>query len=141
MDIKTELLAPLNDIIKDNYVNTVLSITNRTIYQGFVAINSKNKLMSDLINHVIQTISSGKKYTYHVFTREFYNNLLRDTEKELINGINYGKNNNNYYLLQEKCSDISSKECYDGFDRYGRCCNIYEADKKVIKTRYSDFPW
>ena len=96
--------------------------------------------MSDLINHMIQTISSGKKYAYCIFTKEFYNNLLKDTGKDLFSGINYGKNNN-YYLLQEKCSDISSKECYDSFDRYKLCCNIYEADKKVIKTRYSDFPW
>jgi len=140
MDIKSELFVPLNDIIKDKHITTILSIVKGTIYQGFVAINPNNKLMSDLLNHVIETISSGKKYTYHVFTREFYNNLLRDTEKDLINGINYGKNNN-YYLLQEKCNTNSDKECYDGFDRYGRCCNIYDVDNKVIKTRYSDFPW
>lgn len=140
MDIKSELLAPLSNIIKDNYINTVLSIKNGTIYQGFIAVNAKNKLISDLINHVIKTVSSNKKYTYHVFTKEFYNNLLKDTKKELISGINYGENNN-YYLFQETCNSNSDKECYDGFDRYGRCCNIYDGDVKLIKTRYSDFPW
>jgi Glycosyltransferase sugar-binding region containing DXD motif len=45
----------------------------------------------------------------------------------------------NFYLLQERMVPVS--ECPDGPDRYGYCYYVYDGDNRVIKTRYSDYPW
>jgi Glycosyltransferase sugar-binding region containing DXD motif len=44
-----------------------------------------------------------------------------------------------FYLLKERKLDVS--ECPDGKDRYGYCYYVYDGEKRVIKTRYSDYPW
>lgn len=46
----------------------------------------------------------------------------------------------NIYLFQERCSK-NSKLCKDGLDKYGLCCWVYDKNKKIFKTRYSDYPW
>ena len=32
-------------------------------------------------------------------------------------------------------------DCEDGLDKYNKCCYIYDNNEKIIKTRYSDYPW
>ena len=53
-------------------------------------------------------------------------------------GFLYGKYN--LYLFNEKCS-YNAKDCYDGLDRYNKCCYVYDNNIKIIKVRYADFPW
>ena len=44
------------------------------------------------------------------------------------------------YLFYEKCTR-NPFDCKDGLDRYNKCCYIYDNSLKIIKTRYSDYPW
>ena len=43
------------------------------------------------------------------------------------------------YLFQE--ISLDKKECNNLLDRRGRCCMIYDKGRKIIKTRYEDYPW
>ena len=40
----------------------------------------------------------------------------------------------------EHCWEVTSR-CEDGPDRYGFCCEVQLNKVRVIKTRYSDYPW
>jgi mannosyltransferase OCH1-like enzyme len=140
LDIKTELIGPLNKIFKyqnDIDVYSVLSINKGTIYQGIIATHPKNEFFLSLIKFILSTPVSTVKSHYLIFTVDFYNKIKNDTSV-IKQGFNKGKKNN--YLFIEKCSK-KGNDCYDGLDRYGFCCNVYDNDKKIIKTRYSDFPW
>jgi len=76
---------------------------------------------------------------YIVFTEDFYNEIKKDINKSVVkNGLNIGKENM-YYLFTENCD--STNKCYDGVDRYGLCCYVMDDNSKIIKSRYSDFPW
>jgi len=44
-----------------------------------------------------------------------------------------------YFLLEEKFRPI--EECPDGEDRYGACVYIYRGTERIIKGRYSDYPF
>jgi hypothetical protein len=44
-----------------------------------------------------------------------------------------------YFLLEEKFRPI--EECPDGEDRYGACVYIYRGAERIIKGRYSDYPF
>jgi hypothetical protein len=46
----------------------------------------------------------------------------------------------NIYIFKEKCSNDSNL-CHDGLDKYNLCCWIYDKNTRIIKTRYSDYPW
>jgi hypothetical protein len=142
LDIKTELIKPLNEIFTNNYLYSVLSIEENTIYQGIIATPPNNPIFKVLINRIINTTNSDLSKRYGLLTAQFYE-ICREScnNQTLINGLNFNTRSNiNIYLFREKCSKISY-DCYDGLDRYGRCCNVYDKGIKVIKTRYSDYPW
>ena len=48
--------------------------------------------------------------------------------------------NIDYYLFTEKCNK-NANDCYDGLDKYGLCCFVWDGGEKIIKTRYADYPW
>lgn len=136
LDIKIELIKPLNQIFNNNYVYTVLSSVGGTICQGIIATPPKNKIFLKLIDYA-KTLS--KNIAYSTFTRDFYNKVSDDTGNTLVPGVNIGKSLS-YYLYIEKCT-TKSDDCYDGLDKYGKCCFIYDKDIPIIKVRYSDYPW
>jgi hypothetical protein len=142
LDIKTELIRGLTSIFdkKNVQLYTVLSMHNGTIYQGIIGTVPKNPFFIKLIEHITNTPNPKK---YFEFTKEFYDQLkIYYMTHNLKNGPIYDVKNNKYhlYLFQEKCSR-NPDECNDGIDRYKRCCFIYDNNKKIIKTRYSDYPW
>ena len=137
LDIKIELIKPLNSIfINNKCLYTVLSIVNNTLFQGIIATYPKNKIFLDLINFIK---NKKEPFEYHTFTKDFYNKIYYDTKKPLKEGLNIGKNIN-YYLFKEKCTSIN-EDCYYGLDNKGLCCFVYENNKPIIKLRYSDYPW
>lgn len=138
LDIKTELIKPLNEIFTENYIYSVLSTNKGTVYQGIIATPPRNKFFLTLINNFINIIYMYN-IKYIVFTEDFYNEIKKDINKSVVkNGLNIGKENM-YYLFRENCD--SSNKCYDGVDRYGLCCYVMDGNNKIIKSRYSDFPW
>lgn len=136
LDIKIELLKPLDLIFSDNYTYTALSIVRNTVCQGIISTPPKNKIFLDLIEYA-KTLP--KNIHYHTFTRDFYTKIKNDIGNDLTPGINIGKDMS-YYLFQEKCTS-NPKDCYDGLDNKGLCCFIYDNDIPIIKVRYSDYPW
>ena len=45
----------------------------------------------------------------------------------------------NLFLFDEVCSEEQCK--YTKKDRYGLCCNIYDGNTHVFRTRHEDYPW
>lgn len=143
LDIKTELIMPLEEIFNSNYTYTVLCVSDKCIYQGIIATKRNNPIFLKLIKKIVDT-SRNIYLDYHVYVRDFYHQIQQDTQnyRKLIPGINKIKipNQNDFYLFSEKCTQNMS-DCYDGLDRYKKCCYVYDFNKKIIKTRYAEFPW
>ena len=132
MDIKTELIMPISDIFKENYVYTVLSnYSTNTIYQGIIASKPKNPFFLRLINYVIQTPTIFTRLYYMIFTVDFYREIQLQIKRKPKPGIN-----NEFYLFEENCDKNSND-----LDRYGLNCNIYDKGRRIIKVRFSDYPW
>ena len=142
LDIKTKLIEPIEQTFNILNVNfyTVLSMHKPTIYQGIIASAPKNPIFLELIDHIVNIKKPIKRY--FEFTADFYKKLrVHYHFYEFQNGYYQDKNNKfNLYLFEEKCSR-NPAYCEDGLDKYLLCCYIYNKNKKVIKTRYSDFPW
>lgn len=136
MDIKTELIKPLSDIFKnDDTFYTVIADSPIIIYQGIIKSPPKNPLFLSLIDFII----TQKIETYHDLCRDMLIQIQRDTGIKC--GKRKGKSGIKYYLYKERCSSTDKSLCYDGFDRYGFCCFIWDGDESIIKTRRSSYPW
>ena len=142
LDIKTELIIPLKDVFTDNYTYSVLSIIKNTVYQGVIATPPNNPFFLKLINFMINLVEKKKKiFPYIIFTIDYYNKTKQYCENDPTVGLNTNKENEfNFYFFKEICTK-NKKDCKDGLDRYKLCCYIYDGDRKVFKSRYSDFPW
>ena len=144
MDIKTELIKPVNEIFTTNDTYTVIDFSTKRIYQGIIATKPLNPIFLKLIKKFFEYDRKGKinRVRYQVFIRDFYRKIKSDCAgvKEGLN-INKTNPNFNFFLFQEKCN-TDSKSCYNGLDRYGLCCFIFNKKmEKMIKIRYSDYPW
>lgn len=140
LDIKVELLKPLDEIITHrNHLYTVLSLNKGSIFQAILFCPKEKPILKLLIDNIIQTNAAKKTFAYNYFTIVMYQKIKEDLSgQELQPGRHEGKDSE-YYLFQEKC-DKNPKSCYDGLDRHGFCCFTYdENDEKVFKNRYSDF--
>ena len=139
---------PLNQIFNENYTYTVISIVKDSIYQGIIATLPENPIFLKLIHFMIMISNSGKPlrlevpYEYIIFTKDFWNKIKEETGSNPKAGINTNNSNSNfnYYLFQEVCS-TNKNDCYDGLDKHKMCCHVHNNGKRIIKTRYSDFPW
>ena len=138
MDIKTELIRPISDVfINRNMIYTVISFLKEpSIYQGVLAAPRNHPLLLELITFIVRSDQSFLKNNYLGFCKDIYQRL------ELLTGdpLHVGLNKNNVYLLEERCN-TNSKACYDKLDRYGLCCNIFDNNTRVFKTRYASYPW
>ena len=156
IDIKTELLRPVQGIFSDPPINpassrkvtfTVISpakITgsseSRSCFQGVIGTSKGNPLFLRLIHHLVS--ATKPVIDYLITTKHIYELISDDTGHLLNGGLNRARHNTSefdYFLFEEKKRDLS--ECYDGPDRYGGCYFIFQGDTKVMKTRYSDYPW
>ena len=136
LDIKTELIKPLKEIFNkgDDVFYSVDAYFDGYIYQGIIKTPQYQPLFLSLIDYICKT---KNPFLYLDFCRDLYVQL----EKYIKDGIFKDKNGLKYYLLKEKCSNIDNSMCYDGFDRYGFCCFIYDKEEPVIKGRRSSYPW
>ena len=142
IDIKTKLIKNIDKIFNKKNVNfyTVLSMHKSTIYQGIIASKPKNPIFISLIKHIVNVKKPINRY--FEFTIDFYKKLQKIYKNtELYNKFYKDKNNKyNLYLFEEKCTK-NACDCDDGLDRYKRCCYANDNNKKIIKIRYSDYPW
>ena len=83
------------------------------------------------------------KNNYHVNTK-YFSSLIKKYSNEnvtkLQNGFVKMKNMPDIYLFQEICTP-NKNDCYDGLDAKGLCCYVYDNNQKIIKVRYSEYPW
>ena len=144
LDIKTELIKPVNEIFTTNDTYTVIDFSTTRIYQGIIATRPLNPIFLKLIKKFFEYDKKNKinLVRYQVFIRDFYRKIKFECGgiKEGLN-INTTDVNSNYFLFQERCNN-NRKSCYNGLDRYGLCCFIFNKKmEKIIKVRYSDYPW
>lgn len=143
MDIKTELLKPVDDIFTDKSTMYLVQGSNGTnIYNGLMYSPPKNPVYLKLINLCLENIEEVKK-DYMLFVKQFHTFIKEKITSENIPICENIKISGlpTIYIFNEKCTK-NKDECPDGLDRYGFCCYIYgKNNEKVFKTRYSDFPW
>src|SRR5665647_135588 len=71
LDIKTELIGPIDKIFKDQNeidIYSVLAIKKGTVYQGIIATHPKNDFFLSLIDYILATPVSSIKAHYLIFT-------------------------------------------------------------------------
>lgn len=149
LDIKTELIRPLADILPRGRNATVLSMMNGTVYQGILhAPRPGSPVLRQCIAHCLQTKQRvldtqalgglWNKWGYLAFTHFMYDAIAASVgARRLAPGLN-GEGDDAWLLFQESCT---SDGCAT-LDRYGLCCRVLTAGgTPVIHTRYADFPW
>lgn len=137
LDIKTELIKPTKDIFTDDsVVYSVISFMKDHVYQGVIYTRPYNPLFLTLVNFIV---NNPETTDYLAYCKDFYNNIRKDVGYVSL-GLLEG-NYNTYYLFEERCSNSDSTMCYDGFDKYGMCCFVWDGDTPVIKTRRASYPW
>jgi mannosyltransferase OCH1-like enzyme len=143
LDIKTELITPLTDIFYSNPdidIYVVLMNAKDGIYNGVIAAKPRNKIFLELINHILHITSTVPNMAYETFIKHFLTVLRSNIKTPITLSKTLNSKFGKVYLFHETCTGNES-DCPDGLDRYLNCCYIYDNDKKIIKVRYSDFPW
>lgn len=142
LDIKTQLVKPLNEIFTHNYFYCIFSTNPYSIYQGILASPPQNPIFLQLIEDMIINSETPVIDIFRIYpTYSFYKILNNFTDTRLIEG--YNKNNQypiDIFIFTERCHR-SGNQCEEALDRYGLCCNIFYKNDVIVKTRYSDYPW
>jgi hypothetical protein len=137
LDVKTELVLPLKDIfVNKNTIYSVISYQKDHVYQGIIHTPPQQVFFLKLIDYIV---SVQNPQQYHDICRDFYRKIMDD-----VGQVNYGflnGKNNSYYLFEEKCSNTDDGMCYDGLDKYGFCCFVWDNGKPIIKTRRANYPF
>jgi len=143
LDIKTELITPLTDIFYSNSdidIYVVLMHAKDGIYNGVIAAKPQNKIFLELINHILHITSTVSDMPYATFIKHFLTVLSSNIKTPITLSKTLNSAFGKVYFFNETCTGNES-DCPDGLDRYRNCCYIYDNDKKIIKVRYSDYPW
>jgi mannosyltransferase OCH1-like enzyme len=143
LDIKTELIAPLIDIFysKSNIdIYVVLMDSKDGIYNGLIATKPQNKIFLELIDHILRITYTKSNIPYLIFVKHFLFVLSSNIKTSITLSKTLNSKFGRVYFFNEICTKNDS-DCPDGLDRYGSCCYIYDNNKKIIKVRYSDYPW
>ena len=144
LDIKSILIKPIKEIfINNNSLYTVIALNKNSIYQGIIAVFPKNKMIGKLINQAVCVKNILLTIDYHILTKFFYKCILENIQsdiKKLVPGNYLTFDGYNINLFGEE--NFSKTFCNNKLDRYFLCVFICDKDgNKIIRTRYSDFPW
>ena len=143
LDIKTELIVPLSEIFYSNSnidIYVVLMNDKTGIYNGVIATKPQNKIFLQLIDHILDITYTKSDIPYHIFIKHFLIVLSSNIETSITLSKTLNSKFGRVYFFTEIFTKNDS-DCPDGLDRYGFCCYIYDNNKKIIKVRYSDYPW
>ena len=135
-DIKTYFKKHIDDIFKVDRPKkwyTVLSILDKTIYNGIIVTPSHNSILWECILAIYKNVSHLQK-NYFFNTEIMYKLIQNKCYSPIHVGTNQQDNEWNCELFQEVC--------IKGDDRYGFSCHIQDYQKNLLfNTRYNDFPW
>lgn len=143
LDVKTELIAPLIDIFYSNSnidIYVVLMHDNYGIYNGVIATKPQNKIFLELIDHILRITYTKPDISYHIFIKHFLIVLSSNIKTPITLSKTLNSKFGRVYFFNEIYTKNES-DCPDGLDRHGFCSYIYDNNKKIIKVRYSDYPW
>ena len=135
MDIKTELIKPINNLFDKNYFYLIYTKKNDRIYNGIMACSPNKKIFIKLIKQIIN--NSNKNIDYFLFLNYFTKLLTDELGGKIKLGLNKGKDCN-YYIYKETCNK-NKNMCGGSLDRYNLCCHINDNDEQIIKVRFNDF--
>jgi mannosyltransferase OCH1-like enzyme len=140
MDIKMELIMPLDKLIKDKKIMyTNICASKKCIYQAFIYSPPRNPIFLDLIEHIKRTCNNDKK-DYMIYVNYLHKYIKTNSKNKKVKpGLNKMNTCKDIYLFEEK--GYNKKVCYDGNDRHGGCFFITDNNKKIVKCRYADYPW
>ena len=135
LDIKTELVQPIDEMFKDRTITTCLTKGARSTYQGIIAAPPCQPIFLHLIHLILSRSNSPR---YHRFVKDFYAFIKMDVGR-VEEGYLKGKMHD--YMIFTEHVTRGSDNCHDGLDRYGVCSNITLNGRRIFKTRYADYPW
>lgn len=147
-DIKTELVRPVREIIRDPSDMLVIEgafSENEGFYNGFIYSPVKESpFFLKLIRHVVGTTNEEVKDYYHTFCKYLDETLNKEY---CISGCQRGWNKTidgfpNVVIYKETDVDPKDyKECNGSKDRYNLCVVMLVDGQVQFKTRYHDYPW
>jgi hypothetical protein len=146
IDVKTVLTRSLDQVFKYPLVDTYLvhDVGHPQIYNGIIATYPRNPFFLQVIHNFILLPPQRVQENYHIYLRQMYHLLKHElglgANVHIQPGRSYINRHLHVYLFQQECTS-NAADCPDGLDRYGFCCYVYDHSERIIKVRYSDYPW
>ena len=151
LDIKTELLAPLDWLFEDRgSVFLVIShIIPGSIYNGILAAPSHQPIFLDMLRYMVDRGDPSEEhpngdYFYNIVNLYEYVAANCDATWTWAPDRCLGRQTCAFDGMHIRVAQEEQRppaECADGVDRYGHCAFITERCEKIFKERYSDYPW
>ena len=139
MDIKMELIEPIEQTLartNDAHFSTILSVIKDTIMQGLIIYVKGHPILKKCIDFIVENHEKIHGENYLIVTQDMHTNIRNHCNvAALQEGLT-----SDVFLFKEICTS-NANDCIDGLDRYKKCCYVTNHSKKVLKTRYSDYPW
>jgi len=143
IDIKVEPLCELSKLYRDTsnkaVIYSVIGNDKQSIFQGIIFTPPRQPIFLRLIQNILENIEQAST-NYMIFVQFMYKLITDDVSSCISSGKILNGRHNDYYLFSERCTQ-NHYDCYDGLDRYGLCCHVYDGPVNIFKTRYSDYPW
>ena len=148
LDIKTELLAPLDWLFQDKTsIFLVIShISQGVIYNGIIAAPSQQPIFLDMLHYMVERGDPWEPGTYFYNIKVLHEYVAASCEStwtwspaNCIGAQTCAFDGMRFRFAQEE--QRAPVQCPDGPDRYGHCAFITEHCEKIFKERYSDYPW
>lgn len=147
LDIKTELLAPLDWLFEDrgSVFLVIMRGVKKGIYNGVLAAPSHQPIFLDMLRYMVEHGDPiDGNYFYNV--EAIYGYVADHCEAawtwapdRCLGMQTCSFDGMHIRFAQEELR--APAECADGLDRHKLCCFITERCEKIFKTRYSDYPW
>lgn len=131
---KCQILRPINSLIKNNYIYTILSKNNTSIHTDLLASQPNRSLYIQLINYILYAQDLCQLMTFKSY---FYNLLSQKINKYPLVGLNKINEFNFVYLFKEECTIKQNKydnKCLGEFDKSNLCCFINDFNQTIIRS-------
>lgn len=144
LDIKTVLLQPIDSFLDMTVeLTTAITSTSKAVYQGVLACAPNMAIMSQCLTDALELGKPhhGRNYLSNIqFLTKQLESQLSAKSNQPKQQLQAGRNQGLRFDFDLALEDVQPGNAQNK-DRYNFDSNIYSNNKKVIKTRYDDFPW
>lgn len=140
LDADIVLKRPLDEVFRDRRLaySAIAAPVPRTkppaIFQAVLVSPPHNPVFAKLVDLMVKTAKTNS-YGYAQFTEQFYAQFTN-----VVGPGQYVAFNTTWELFQERCG--SAAQCGGRTDKYGFCCNVYNArGDLLLGSRYPGFPF